>query len=57
MKKNLTLFMVLLAAVAMTGCSSDELGEFNANGDFVVKGNNPPRGDKRREVEVGGLLE
>ena len=42
MKKNLTLFMVLLAAVMMTGCSSDELGEFNANGDFVVKGNNPP---------------
>ena len=42
MKKNITLFMTLLAAVAMTGCSSDELGEFNANGDFVVKGNNPP---------------
>ena len=24
MKKNITLFMMLLAAVAMTGCSSDE---------------------------------
>ena len=36
MKKNLTLFMVLLAAVMMTGCSSDELGEFNANGEMVT---------------------
>ena len=27
MKKNITLFMVLLAAVAMTGCSSDEKKE------------------------------
>ena len=64
MKKNLTLFMVLLAAVMMTGCSSDELGEFNANGDFVVKGNNPPsktdflRGSgSRRITGITGLAE
>lgn len=53
MKKNLTLFMVLLAAVAMTGCSSDELGEFNANGDFVVKGNNPPSKDEFQRIVDG----
>ena len=58
MKKNLTLFMVLLAAVMMTGCSSDELGEFNANGDFVVKGNNPPSKDEfQRIVDGYGWLE
>jgi hypothetical protein len=58
MKKNLALFMMLLAAVAMTGCSSDELGEFNANGDFVVKGNNPPsKTDFLRIVDGYGWLE
>ena len=58
MKKNITLFMMLLAAVMMTGCSSDELGEFNANGDFVVKGNNPPsKTDFLRIVDGYGWLE
>ena len=57
MKKNLTLFMVLLAAVMMTGCS-DELGEFNENGEFVVKGNNPPsKTDFLRIVDGYGWLE
>lgn len=58
MKKNLALFMMLLAAVMVTGCSSDELGEFNAEGNFVVKGNNPPsKTDFLRIVDGYGWLE
>ena len=52
MKKNITLFMMLLAAVMMTGCS-DELGEFNENGEFVVKGNNPPSKDEFQRIVDG----
>ena len=36
MKKNITLFMMLLAAVAMTGCSSDEKKELAPINKSVV---------------------
>ena len=36
MKKNITLFMVLLAAVMMTGCSSDEKKELAPINKSVV---------------------